>query len=256
MDAVLAYKLFASDTTTSLERIKEKPLVERNVEYYKENITSIKTADDLIDNNQIFGLITSAYGMEDMSYAKGFFKRLLKEGTDDPGSMANTLSDARYLEFAEDFNFLRTGEATTAFDKVTVGVIDKYYQQSLEVEAGEQNDGVRLAMYFERKAEEITSGYSILADAALLKFVQTTFNLPSQMSYQDLDTQVEMMAEKFDIADLSDPDKVKDLVDRFLVNWDFQNPDTVAISPLISQPSSLVNFSVDLLSSIQNIRSK
>ena len=44
--------------------------------------------------------------------------------------------------------------------------------------AGDTNPGVRLALYFQRKAGEITSAYDILADKALSEVFRTTFDLP------------------------------------------------------------------------------
>ena len=57
------------------------------------------------------------------------------------------------------------------------------------------NEGVRLALYFQRKAPTITSALSILADKALLKVTQTTLGLPTSMSQAEIETQ-EAMIEK------------------------------------------------------------
>ncbi len=57
----------------------------------------------------------------------------------------------------------------------------------MEESAGEQNEGVELALYFARKAPSITSAYGILADKNLLKVVQTALGLSEYTSYQDID---------------------------------------------------------------------
>ncbi|MGO7932298.1 DUF1217 domain-containing protein, partial [Rhizobium ruizarguesonis] len=46
-----------------------------------------------------------------------------------------------------------------------------YVQQTMETQEGESNDGVRLALYFSRKAPRITSIYSILGDKALYQVI-------------------------------------------------------------------------------------
>lgn len=256
MDAVLTYKLFAADSARALDRIQSKPQIAREVQYYKENIANIKTIEDFIDDDRIFATVMEAYGLEEMTYAKGFIRKLLEGGLEDSDSMANRLTDPRYKELAEDFNFVKTEGATTAFTKVTVGVLDKFYQQNLEAEAGDQNAGVRLAMYFQRKAEDIETTLSILADPAFLKFVQTTFALPTQMSYQSLDKQVELIETKLDIEDFKDPEKLQDMVNQFLSRWDLQNPTTVSVPPIISNPNTVINISIDMLSAIQNLKSR
>lgn len=254
MDALTTYTLFAADASRSLERIQSRADVARDVEYYKENITSVKSPEDLINDHRLYTFVMRAYGLEDLSYAKALMRKVLEEGIDDSDALANKLTDPRYTELATDFNFARFGETTTIFEKVKTGVVDKYYDQSLEIEAGDQNDGARLAMYFERKAESLESPYDILADPALLKFVQTAFALPTQMSFADIEKQADMITERLDLEKLSDPEELDKLVTRFLSLWDINNPDTVEVPPLIAQPLGVQGLSMDLLSSIQNLK--
>ena len=254
MDALTTYTLFAADASRSLERIQSRADVARDVEYYKENITSVKSPEDLINDHRLYTFVMRAYGLEDISYAKALMRKVLEEGIDDSDALANKLTDPRYTELATDFNFARFGETTTIFEKVKTGVIDKYYDQSLEIEAGDQNDGARLAMYFERKAESLESPYDILSDPALLKFVQTAFALPTQMSFADIEKQADMITERLDLVKLSDPEELDKLVTRFLSLWDINNPDVVEVPPLIAQPLGVQGLSMDLLSSIQNLK--
>lgn len=254
MDALTTYTLFAADASRSLERIQSRADVARDVEYYKENITSVKSPEDLINDHRLYTFVMRAYGLEDLSYAKALMRKVLEEGIDDSDALANKLTDPRYTELATDFNFARFGETTTIFEKVKTGVIDKYYDQSLEIEAGDQNDGARLAMYFERKAESLESPYDILSDPALLKFVQTAFALPTQMSFADIEKQADMITERLDLVKLSDPEELDKLVTRFLSLWDINNPDVVEVPPLIAQPLGVQGLSMDLLSSIQNLK--
>ena len=58
------------------------------------------------------------------------------------------------------------GAAATSMEAAKSGVISKYARQTLEQEAGDENNGVRLALYFERKAPTIKSGFDFLADDA------------------------------------------------------------------------------------------
>ena len=254
MDALTTYTLFAADASRSLERIQSRADVARDVEYYKENITSVKSPEDLINDHRLYTFVMRAYGLEDLSYAKALMRKVLEEGIDDSDALANKLTDPRYTELATDFNFARFGETTTIFEKVKTGVIDKYYDQSLEIEAGDQNDGARLAMYFERKAESLESPYDILSDPALLKFVQTAFALPTQMSFADIEKQADMITERLDLVKLSDPEELDKLVTRFLSLWDINNHDVVEVPPLIAQPLGVQGLSMDLLSSIQNLK--
>ncbi len=50
---------------------------------------------------------------------------------------------------------------------------------TLEENAGQSNEGVRLALYFERKAPDIKSIFQILGDKALYKVIETALSLPA-----------------------------------------------------------------------------
>jgi hypothetical protein len=125
----------------------------------------------------------------------------------------------------------------------------------MEEDAGDQNEGVRLALYFERKAESITSAYGILADKALLKVVETAVGLPATISLLDLDRQAELINERLDIEDLKDPKKLKELLTQFAAMWEIDNPTTAQVTPalLIGQPTE-ASIGTDLLSSLQNLK--
>jgi hypothetical protein len=81
-------------------------------------------------------------------------------------------------------------------------MVDKYLRQTLEEQAGDDNEGVRLALYFERKAESISNFYEVLADPALAQVVRTSLGLPDSIASADIDKQVEMIADRIDIETL------------------------------------------------------
>ncbi len=80
------------------------------------------------------------------------------------------------------------------------GVVDKYLQVQLEEQAGSSNEGVRLALYFRRKAPDITSAYTILGDAALYKVAQVALGLTASSNANNLDMQAEIIKNKIDLG--------------------------------------------------------
>ncbi|MEM7069156.1 MAG: DUF1217 domain-containing protein [Pseudomonadota bacterium] len=258
MDALTTYRLFAANSERTLQRISSDPIVSRETEYYKENIGKIESAEELIEDTRLLNYALKAYGLEEMSYAKALLRKLLEGGTDERDALANQLTDPRYKEFVEDFNFARYGAATTSFDRTQTGVVDRFYQLEMESEAGNDNVGARLAIYFERKASGISSALEILGDRALLQVAQTALGLPQQMSFASIERQEEFIKERLDIEDLSDPDFVKEFTSRFLALWDLQNPNNVSVPPLLSTPfgSQQQGLSLDLLASLQNVKSR
>jgi hypothetical protein len=191
-----------------------------------------------------------------MAYAKAFIKRVLTEGIDDPDSMANRLTDARFRELAETFNFARYGSTATVFTRTKEGIVDRYLNQTLEAEAGETNQGLRLALYFNRKASTVTNAYSLMGDQALLKVTQVALGLSASTSALDIERQKEIIDKKLDVADLKDPEKLEKFLTRFAVLWDIENPQTdTSSSPVVNlfNTTSSAAMSVDLLQQMQNL---
>jgi hypothetical protein len=191
-----------------------------------------------------------------MAYAKAFMVKALKEGVSDPDSFANKLSDKRYADFVKAFNFAAYGTSAPLFPAAQQGTVDKYMRQTLEENAGETNQGVRLALYFQRKAPAINNWYDVLADTALSSVVRTALGLPDSIATADIDKQAQMFEQKLDIADFKDPDKLNTFLTRFTSLWEINNPTSTvqsSISVLYSQPTT-VGISTDLMMAMQKLK--
>ncbi|MGI9425280.1 MAG: DUF1217 domain-containing protein [Hyphomicrobiaceae bacterium] len=250
-----SYSLISRDFTVALERKANEPFVAREAEHYLSRISEIKTLDEFVEDSRVFNFAMRAHGLSEMTYAKAFMTKVLKEGIDDPESFANGLSDTRFRDFAEVFNFARYSDATTAFGRTQQETVDKYIRQTLEEDAGLENPGVRLALYFERRADDITNAFSILADRALLEVVQTVLQLPPSIATQDIDRQAELIESRIDIEELKDPEKLGEFLERFTSLWDINNPQSAPVTPsiLVGQPIQF-GLSASLLTSLQNMR--
>ena len=250
-----SYQLIAKDIGKSLDRVEAEPMVQRETEYYLENIEKVKSIDQLMKDDRLFRYAMKAHGLKDMTYARAFMVKAMKEGLDDPESFANKLTDKRYAEFVETFNFARHGDTATIFTRARQGTVDKFLRQTLEENAGQQNEGVRLALYFERKASTITHFYDVLADPALSKVVRTALALPESFASADIDKQVKLFEEKLDIEDFKDPEKLGEFLKRFTSLWEVNNPSapqTATISALFTQPE--YGVSTNLLLAMQSMK--
>ncbi len=130
-------------------------------------------------------------------------------------------------------------EDTTSFgasvdDAARQKVVTQYLQQTLEIEAGDDNEGTRLALYFARKGKEITSYYDVLADTALLKVVQTALGFPETSSAAPLETQIRAFSAKYDVKNFSDPAKLEKFVRRFTAVWDATQTDATSGSAALT----------------------
>ena len=222
---------------------------------YSQNVTKISSVDALLESESVLDVALMAYGITAKGNDKDFLRKLLTSDLTDPKSFANSQTNEDYRAFAEAFNFGPNGNVRAQTQKGAEATRDLFIRQTLELDAGTQNEGVRLALYFERKAPTLGSVYSILADPALLKVAQTALGLPASMSNANIDAQAAMLEERIDFADLRSPEGLKKFITRFTAMWEVANPSLAATSPsvLITQPGQIA-ISADTLMTLQGLR--
>ena len=186
---VARYQQIARNVDRTLGTLSQRTDVKRDSGYYLANIRNVKSADELLKNDRLYSFAMTAFGLKDMIYGKAFMRKVLTEGVDGPKSFALQLSDPRFREFAEAFNFTRYGSTATAFDRVQQGTVDRYLRIQLEADAGKSDEGLRMALYFQRKAPDVSSVFGLMGDPALYKVIQTALGLPAAYSNTDIDIQ-------------------------------------------------------------------
>jgi hypothetical protein len=224
--------------------------------YYLANITKVKSIDDLMSNSRLYTYALASVGLDSATENKDLIRQVLQGGVRDPNSVANTMTDKTYAALASTFNFEALGANTTTYNPAQQPTVDKYLSQSLEEDAGNTNQGVRLALYFQRKAPNITNWYDVLADTALASVVRTALGLPDSFASADIDMQAQLFAQKLYIADFSDPQKLGKFLTRFTSMWEINNPTSSAVSSvsvLFAQPIT-VGISTDLMMAMQKLR--
>ncbi|TCP89194.1 uncharacterized protein DUF1217 [Rhizobium sp. PP-CC-2G-626] len=249
-----SYRQITADLTTSLKRVTEKPDVARETEYYLAHIGNVKSIDDFFADPRLYDYAMKAHGLEDMGYAKAFMRKVLTEGVASDDAFANKLSDSRYTDLVKSLNFAADGAAATASDKARKGVTEKYARQTLEQDAGEDNAGVRLALYFERMAPGVTNAFGLLADEALAQVVRTIMQVPDAFAAADIDKQADAVSKAIDLKDLQDPQKMSKLMERFTALWELDHA-TSNYDPLaLFGTQSGFGISSDLLLSINTLK--
>ncbi len=248
------YRTITRDIDRTLATTAAQRPVALETAYYLKHIGDVKSVDDFIKDTRLFTYAMKAFGLEDMSGAKAFMRKVMVEGVSDSNSFANRLADDRFVKFATTFNFSVAGDQTTASTDAQQGVVDNYVRQTLETTAGADNDGVRLALYFQREAPHVKSAYGLLGDAALWQVVKTVFGFPDEMANADIDSQARAVLKRLDIADLSDPTKLDRLITRFSAAWDAAN--IVTTDPVLSlfTQGQQPNVDLDLVMTLNNLK--
>ena len=197
--------------------------------YFATNIAKVTTVADLLKDRKLTAFVLKAAGIDPKSVDTATLKKAFASDTDNPKSFINTPAGAQFKSMVDAFNFGTDGKLTEAKlgSAQNKGALDEtndlFLHQTLESQEGASDDGVRLALYFQRQAPSINSVYDIMADSALYSVVTTTFGLPSSISSMDVDSQAKLLKKVIDVNDLHDSTKLNKLLKRFSVEYDLKN---------------------------------
>ncbi|KZK78434.1 hypothetical protein PsW64_04073 [Pseudovibrio sp. W64] len=160
--------------------------------------------------------------------------RVITTAYDVPDEIIRGPKDERVEWFEENFDIdelKKPAELKDAVEKYkdkveaqrvenTKNIVEKYIQSNFEEDEGEKNEGVRLALNFQRTAADISDAYEILGSPALYQVVRTVLGMPESMVGTDIDNQAAAINEKFDIEKFQDPREVDKFVKKFVVLYD------------------------------------
>ena len=223
--------------------------------YYSENIGHVKSIDQFLDNDRMLIFALQAFGLEAAFDDKKLLREMLEGGVAAPDSPANKHDNENWAQFVKAFDFAALGENATTHNLALRPSVDKFMRQKLEEDAGQQNEGVRLALYFERNIGKITNAYEILGDRALATVVRTALGLPESIAGMDIDKQAALIEARLDFEELADPEKLAKFMPRFTPMWEINNPTTSVQSSLVSlfQPAEF-GVSTDTLMAIAALK--
>ncbi|MEJ2023291.1 MAG: DUF1217 domain-containing protein [Maritimibacter sp.] len=87
------------------ETFNNSPDIKNDIEYFKEHIGEVQTAEDLVNDYRLLKVSLGAFGLGDDLGSKAYIQKVLEEGSLDPKSFANRMADKRYLAMTEAFGF-------------------------------------------------------------------------------------------------------------------------------------------------------
>ena len=189
----LSYDLVNKDVRGNLDRVASSNQVAREREYYNEKIGGVTTLDDFMKDYRLYSYAMKAHGLEDMTYAKAFMKKVLESDLSDTNSFANKLTDQRYKQFAASFQF-SSDTAVTQTQRQIDSVIDSF-KSAKEAEA---TSVAAEATYYKANIGSVTSVDELLNNERLRNFVLKSFDLDTKYWSRDHLTKVLT-------SDLSDP---------------------------------------------------
>jgi hypothetical protein len=258
MSTLTDYRLIARDMPRWRTITNAQPAVALQTKHFLQNIGNVKTPADLVRDTRLFNFAMEAFGLGDRLYAKALVRKVLEEGVSRPDALANKLNDPRIKALARAFDFARNGERTTQSAALRQDVVARFVDQTLQSEQGKSNPGVRLALYFQQNAPNISSVYGILADRDLLTVVQTKLGISPMTSHQNIDLQAKTIAARLDIADFRNPKKLQTFVEHFAAAYDARNgptsPTGASAAALFDQGSQTFGIGLESLLSLQKVK--
>jgi len=240
---------------------EDKTAATAESKYYSAEVEKLTSLDDLLGNRRLVDFILVAAGIDPEEVETDYVRQMFESDLEDPDSFVNTETDTRYREIVASFNFNIDGQIEKPSSgqiqsrRGLIDTMDLYLNQTLEETEGEDNAGVRLALYFKRMASGVSNAYDLLADSALLQVIQTTFNIPAEMSSADVDLQYDYINRVLDIEDLHDPEALNKLLVRFTALYDIANNVDVSAGELILSGGGGTGISADTLLSLTQLRS-
>jgi hypothetical protein len=217
------------------ETFNKTPLMKRDMEYFRENIAKVASAADLVADRRLLKVALGAFGLDEQIDARALVRKVLEDPFTDPKALSNRFSDPRYKQFAAAFGFgsetgSKVGELGFA-DKI----LAKFQVRQFEVALGENDQTMRLALGVRREIAELIESdtndrakwLAILGSRPMREVMQTAFGLPDAFVQLNLDKQLDTFRSKArqifgddKIEQFSDPDRMEDLVRRFVVRAD------------------------------------
>jgi hypothetical protein len=237
---VAGWRFLQRTLETQQARFNDSAPVMRETAYFRERIGTIETAEDLVKDRRLLAVALEAFGLESEIDKRFFLKRVLEEGSEDPAALARRLSDPKFREFAAAFGFGDGQGARTRTEGFAETVIARYRIRAFERAVGEQDESLRIALYYDRTAQAFAgqkisdeAGWlRLLGDVPMRRVVETALGLPPQFAQIGIETQVREVRARVRTlagvakpADLAGRDAREQMIRRFLLR------DQIAAAP-------------------------
>jgi hypothetical protein len=199
------------------QRFTQRTDIQKDVTYFKENIANVETVDDLFADQKLLNFILKAYDMESDAQYPGKIRKILESDLTDANSLANRFTDPRYAQLATDLDLYASGTGTLTSSATIDSIAEKYQETAYEKNLDEQAPGVRIAIEFKRRLEDVSTTVQLLGDSVLREVITKANYIPDELAYQETEAQIATVEKKVDVTELkNDPDAIEKMVTRYL----------------------------------------
>ena len=193
------WRYLVSNLEAQQKLFSQSSVQDRDREYFRDNIGSVSSAEELVSDYRLLRVALSAFGLQDDLSNRAFIERVLSDGIDGDDALSNRLADKSYYAFSEAFGFGTALPPRTQSPTFADQILTRFDRQSFEVAVGEVDEDMRLALTASREVPEIvaaggsdaTSWLTVMGNPPLRKVFETAFGLPSAIATIDIDQQIE-----------------------------------------------------------------
>ena len=200
--------LFVERTREAQQEVFDRsPQLEREVAYFRENVATIGSAEELVADRTLLTVALGAFGLEDEIDKRYFLQKILEEGSEESDALANRLVDTRYREFAAAFGFGDLLGSRVQQSDFAERIVDAYKTRQFEVAVGNVDNSIRLSLNFEREIAGFlpetdavdqagTAWFRIMGNEPIRAVIQSALAIPDAVSAHDIDRQREIFEDK------------------------------------------------------------
>jgi len=203
LGGIAGWRYMQRTQESQMKAFKATPALKRELTYFKDNISKVTSADDLVKDYTLFKVALGAFGMEDKIANKFFFNKLLSEGSEQKGAFALKLTDTNYRDMAKAFGFGNAGGPHVGEFDFAKKITDAYQVRQFEKAVGKSDNSIRLAMNLEREIGKYANGplsktaswFQLMANPPLREVFETALGLPKSIGLLNVDRQREIFQE-------------------------------------------------------------
>lgn len=216
--------------------------------YFRKKISSVTSAEGLVSDYRLLSVALGAFGLDEDIRSTYFIRKVLSEGTTDPKSFANKLSDKSYQALSSAFGFGPGETARTSEPGFADALLKKYETRVFETAVGAQNDSMRIALNAERSLPEMAASgatnntlwYQIIGSEPLSAYMQGALGLPDSVAALDVDRQLDIYKAKARsifgsdaVSQLASGKTMDKMTRNYLIRYQIENGTMAASSPAL-----------------------
>jgi hypothetical protein len=229
-NGIAGWRFLQRTLETQTAAFNQSPQLQRDSDYFRENISDIKTAEELVSDRRLLSVALGAVGLDDDIDNKFFIKKMLEEGIVADDALANRFTDTRYQNLVKAFGFGPSEITRTGISLFTDEILESFQRKQFEISVGDQDQSMRIALFGQNELSEIALGdgsetqkwFTIMGQPALRQLFEGALGLPTSFGQIDIDKQKEVFQARTEaLFGSSDPQQFEadEAVDKLITQY-------------------------------------